>query len=128
MLGSPYALFIFSVFTWRLFAITDPYTLPLPPFKSFSIRLRALLSPAPSKPEYAKFPLKNRLFLLFRAVWFLLMSPFWIFLWTIDDLIFAGYKDVEVRRRVRARSERWKRLRERIRGKAVSVVDTSVCN
>ena len=96
MLATPSVLFLFSVFTWRMFGVSDPYTLPLPPFRSALIRLTALVNPSPSRSEYAKFPARNRAFLFFRAFWYMLVSPFWIFLWTMDDLFFVGYKEVEI--------------------------------
>ena len=82
-----------AIYSYRLMFLSDPFTLPLPPTKSWSIRFRALLT---SSSSYVKFSFRSRLFLLFRAMVYVTFTPVWIFLWTLDDVLFANYRKVEI--------------------------------
>jgi hypothetical protein len=88
---SAFAYLLVGVFAHRAVLGADPLTLPLPPPTAWRIRFGALLSGGPGK-----FPLKNRLFLLVRAVIYLVGSLFWLALWAVDDVLFFPYKAVAI--------------------------------
>jgi len=82
---------LLPLFAHRAIHNPDPFTLPLPPMTTGLIRLKALVTFGPGK-----FPLRNRLFLLFRSLVFVFGSTAWLFLWALDDLLFFPYRAVKI--------------------------------
>ena len=71
----------------------DPFLLPFPPLVPFVNRVKALLHLHKSDATIATFPLHSRLFLLGRFLYYLLMSPIWLLIWNMDDILYPEYKE-----------------------------------
>jgi len=89
---------LFMGFLSSRIATTDPFLLPLPPIGSLVNRLKALcnLHPQDDTDYYETFPPHSRGFLLLRLAFYLLMAPFWVALWHLDDILFPTYKQEDL--------------------------------
>jgi len=77
-------------FVPRLF-LKDHFFLYAPPLRVWLLRLHAILSP------HESFPLRIR-FALFVRWWLLLVDQvLWHFLWTLDDVLFPSYRDIDLK-------------------------------
>ena len=90
----PVALMVFlalaSVAFIPRFFLKDHMFLFAPPLRVWVLRLQAILSPK------EKFPLNIRI-VLFLRWWLLLVDQVvWHFLWTLDDILFPQYRDIDL--------------------------------
>jgi hypothetical protein len=75
----------------RLLLLDDPVFLFAAPVKVWRVRLFAILSP------WEPFPLRVRALLLFRWCLLLFDQGFWHLLWTVDDIFFPAYRDIDLK-------------------------------
>lgn len=86
-----YVTFLAAVFIPRFLLLKDHVFIFAAPIRVWMLRLEAIFNPKES------FSLKVRIFLLWRWGMLLFNQGFWHLLWTLDDLLFPDYRDIDLK-------------------------------